>query len=86
MPWEHIGDCGSGQMPDDRDWILKELAMGISYVLFICSMPPNACELGDRCYTASANIVNCQGFLTVPRTATVCRVTAVMRPYLEALT
>ena len=46
MPWENIGDCGSGQLPNDRDWIVHCYEMAVSYLKFILGDPPEGCELG----------------------------------------
>jgi hypothetical protein len=46
MPWEHVGDCGAGQLPHERDWVLKALGLGVFYVTFVCGEPPEGCELG----------------------------------------
>ncbi len=46
MPWEHIGDCGNGRIPEDHDWIIFCLELGISYLKQVCGDPPNGCKLG----------------------------------------
>ena len=46
MPWENIGDCGSGEIPDEREWVVQCLGMGLSYLTFILEDPPEGCELG----------------------------------------
>ena len=43
MPWENIGSCGSGQLPDDRDWMLHCYGMALSYLNFVMP-PPKGCE------------------------------------------
>lgn len=46
MPWEDIGSCGDGQMPDERDWVVTQLELGIRYLKHVCGPPPAGCELG----------------------------------------
>ncbi len=46
MPWEHVGSCGSGQLPGDRDWITLCYEMAILYLNFVVEEPPDGCELG----------------------------------------
>ncbi len=46
MPWEDVGSCGSGQLPNDRDWIVHCYEMAISYLKFILGDSPEGCELG----------------------------------------
>lgn len=46
MPWEHIGSCGGGRLPQDQEWVICELEMGIRYLRFACGEPPKGCELG----------------------------------------
>jgi hypothetical protein len=45
MPWEHIGDCGNGQMPHERDWMICQLEMGIRYLQCVCGGPPEGYEV-----------------------------------------
>lgn len=40
MPYEVIGDCGIGQMPDQREQIMIELKLGTTYLQAVCP-PPN---------------------------------------------
>jgi len=46
MPWEHVGDCGTGQLPDDLDWVLHCYETAVTYLSFILGDPPAGCELG----------------------------------------
>lgn len=46
MPWEYVGDCGEGQMPDEREWVVTELELAIRYLEHVCGKPPAGCELG----------------------------------------
>lgn len=46
MPWESIGDCGDGQLPHEREWIVFCLEMGIAYLRHICGAPSSGCEIG----------------------------------------
>ncbi len=46
MAWEHIGDCGDGQIPYEREWLICQLELGISYLLDVCGEPPKGYELG----------------------------------------
>ncbi len=46
MPWENIGSCGTGQFPNDRDWIVQCYELALSYLNFIMGTPPKGCELG----------------------------------------
>lgn len=46
MSWEYIGSLTSGNLPDDRAWILTTLQMGILYLERVCGEPPAGCELG----------------------------------------
>ena len=46
MPWENIGDCGNGQLPHEREWIVFCLEMGIAYLRYVCGAPLPGCELG----------------------------------------
>ncbi len=46
MPWEHVGDCGTGQLPDDRYWIDYCYQMAIDYLGHVLEDPPAGCELG----------------------------------------
>lgn len=36
MPWENVGSVDTGEMPDEKDWILFCLGMAKSYVDFVC--------------------------------------------------
>ena len=45
MPWENIGSCGIGEMPDDRAWIIENYSMALSYLKFVLEEPPEGCEL-----------------------------------------
>lgn len=46
MHWESIGDCGSGQLPEDYDWIIWQKQWAIQYLLYSCGPPPEGCKLG----------------------------------------
>lgn len=46
MPWQQIGECGNGQMPEDHDWIIFCLELGIAYLKQTCSPLPKGCSLG----------------------------------------
>ncbi|MBV5322274.1 MAG: hypothetical protein JZU60_00400 [Ilumatobacteraceae bacterium] len=46
MPWEYVGDCGSGQLPDDRAWIDFCLEAALHYLKFALGEPPLGCEIG----------------------------------------
>ena len=46
MPWEYIGECGSGNMPEDDTWIDYCLEAGMNYLRFVLGEPPAGCELG----------------------------------------
>ena len=46
MPWEYVGGCGGGQLPEDKDWIVFCYRMAIDYLDFVLEEPPDGCELG----------------------------------------
>ena len=46
MPWEYVGECGSGDMPEDVKWIDYCLDAGINYIRHVLGDPPAGCELG----------------------------------------
>ena len=46
MTWESFDAIGSGQMPDDQEWILFCHQLAKTYLLFTCGSPPDGCELG----------------------------------------
>jgi len=46
MPWENIGSCGTGQLPNDRNWIVQCHELALSYLNFIMGSAPEGCELG----------------------------------------
>ena len=46
MPWENIGSCGSGQLPNDRDWIVQCYELALSYLNFIICTTPKGWKLG----------------------------------------
>jgi hypothetical protein len=46
MPWEYVGDCGSGQLPDDRAWIDFCIEAALQYLKFALGEPPMGCEIG----------------------------------------
>jgi hypothetical protein len=45
MPWENVGGCGDGQIPDQRGWVLCQLELGIRYLRCVCGEPPKGYEL-----------------------------------------
>src|SRR5690242_3719896 len=45
MPWENVGNCGNAQMPNQREWRLCQLEMGIRYLRCVCGEPPKGYEL-----------------------------------------
>lgn len=45
MPWEHVGDCGDGQLPHEREWVLTQLKLGLTYLKGVCGEAPEGCEL-----------------------------------------
>lgn len=46
MPWESIGSVGTGQLPQDRAWILFCYDIAISYLKFSCGNPPAGSKMG----------------------------------------
>jgi len=42
---ESVGSCGTGQMPEDRDWIVHCQKLCISYIRFILGDPPHGSKL-----------------------------------------
>lgn len=46
MTWESLGDVGSGQMPDDKPWIMLCHKLAKTYLLHMFGKPPDECELG----------------------------------------
>ena len=46
MTWESIGSTSTGQMPEERSWILFSLRLAKIYVLHACGEPPEGCEIG----------------------------------------
>ena len=46
MPWENIGSCGSGELPNEKDWIVQCHELGLSYLNFIVGVVPEGCDLG----------------------------------------
>jgi hypothetical protein len=45
MPWCHIGDCGDGQLPHERDWIVQCMEWAIEYLRWVVP-EPDGFELG----------------------------------------
>lgn len=45
MPWEHIGSCGNGQMPEDADWIDFCNGIGVRYIKQALGAPPEGCSI-----------------------------------------
>lgn len=58
MPWEPIGECGTGRWPEERGRVIAELELGIAFLRCIsCETDPDCiklgimyseCEVGDR--------------------------------------
>jgi hypothetical protein len=46
MPWEDIGSCGNGQLPNDMEWNMYCYSMALSYLKFVIGDPPAGCDLG----------------------------------------
>jgi len=46
MPWEQIGTCGNGALPEQKEWILHCYDLAISYMKFVLGPPPEGCDLG----------------------------------------
>lgn len=46
MPWESVGDCGTGQLPNERDLVVAQLELGIKFLELFVGDPPEDCELG----------------------------------------
>jgi hypothetical protein len=46
MTWQDIGSTDTGQMPEDREWILFTLDLAIRYLTFVCGDPPPGHKLG----------------------------------------
>ena len=46
MPWEYIGNCGSGNLPKDKGWIVHCNSLAISYLNFAIGSLPVGCKLG----------------------------------------
>jgi len=46
MPWEQIGTCGNGTLPEQEEWILPCYDLAISYLKFVLGSPPEGCDLG----------------------------------------
>lgn len=46
MPWEHVGECGSGTLPGDAEWIDFGHDMAVRYLTMALGDPPAGCELG----------------------------------------
>ncbi len=45
MPWEHVGSCGNGQLPEDEYWIRFCYDLAIEYLEFVLEEPPEGCRL-----------------------------------------
>ncbi len=45
MAWENIGSTSTGNMPEDRAWILQSLELAKTYILFVCGAPPDGSQL-----------------------------------------
>lgn len=46
MSWESLDVVGTGQMPNDEEWILFCQNLGKIYLLNVCGNPPDGCEIG----------------------------------------
>lgn len=46
MPWEYVGECGSGSYPQEAAWVDYCLDAGLNYLRFSLGDPPTGCELG----------------------------------------
>ena len=46
MSWESLGGVGTGQMPNDKEWILFCQNLAKIYLLNVCGNPPDGCEIG----------------------------------------
>ena len=46
MPWEHLGDVGTGELPYEREWVVFCHELALFYLRFACGPPPPGCELG----------------------------------------
>ena len=47
MPWENIGECGDGQLPEDREWLSHCYSMAVSYLKFVIDDIPEGCRIGE---------------------------------------
>jgi hypothetical protein len=45
MPWEYLGACGDGQLPNEREWVVAQMQLGLTYLKGVCGEPPAGCEL-----------------------------------------
>jgi hypothetical protein len=45
MPWEHVGNCGTGQIPEDSEWIDFCYETAVAYLKLALGDPPPGCEL-----------------------------------------
>lgn len=45
MPWETVGNCGSGNLPDDAAWIDYCYDITLRYLKLALGDPPEGCEL-----------------------------------------
>lgn len=48
MPWENIGECGDGQLPEDREWLSHCYSMAVSYLKFVIDDIPEGCRIGVK--------------------------------------
>jgi len=45
MPWEDIGSVGTGELPEDREWIGFCLELAKGYIVLMAGAPPERCEI-----------------------------------------
>ena len=45
MSWESIGSTSTGQMPNDREWIVLSLSLAKKYISFVCGDAPPGSKL-----------------------------------------
>ena len=48
MPWEDVGECGSGSLPEDAGWVDFCHETALNYLKLALGDPPEGCELGMR--------------------------------------
>ena len=45
MTWEDIGSTSTGQMPNDKRWIVLSLTLAKQYIESVCGDPPQGSKL-----------------------------------------